>query len=86
MPILVIEVVSPSTRQRDLDRKRDFYMKAGIPDYWAVDPETRAIIRITPGSRESITSTLTWAPQAVAVVLEMDVAAMFDECLHRTAG
>ncbi len=41
-PILVVEVVSPSTRSLDLVEKAHDYALAGIPEYWAVDRERRA--------------------------------------------
>lgn len=37
-PLLVIEVVSPSTRYLDLGAKRLRYAAAGVPNYWIVDP------------------------------------------------
>lgn len=42
---LVMEVVSPGdvNRRRDLVDKRDVYARAGIPEYWIVDPEQRTI-------------------------------------------
>ena len=36
-PDLVVEVLSPSTRQLDLTTKRERYAKAGVGDYWLVD-------------------------------------------------
>lgn len=36
-PLLVVEVLSPSTRARDLITKRAAYLDAGIPSYWVVD-------------------------------------------------
>lgn len=38
-PDLVIEVLSPSTRRKDVVRKRRLYARAGVPRYWIVDPE-----------------------------------------------
>jgi Uma2 family endonuclease len=35
---LVMEVVSDDDRRRDLDTKRREYARAGIPEYWIVDP------------------------------------------------
>ncbi len=38
-PLLVVEVLSPSTRRYDLLLKRDVYARAGIAWYWLVDPD-----------------------------------------------
>jgi Uma2 family endonuclease len=43
-PTLVIEVMSPSTRTIDLVEKAEDYALAGIPEYWAVDPEHKELI------------------------------------------
>jgi Uma2 family endonuclease len=40
---LVVEVLSPSNRGRDLVLKRHEYAAAGIPLYWIVDPADRAL-------------------------------------------
>lgn len=37
-PDLVAEVLSESTRRTDLLRKRRLYERAGVAEYWAVDP------------------------------------------------
>ncbi|HKG28786.1 MAG TPA: Uma2 family endonuclease [Thermomicrobiales bacterium] len=42
-PDLVIEVVSPSNRGRDLLTERSLYARAGVREYWLVDPEARTI-------------------------------------------
>ncbi len=46
-PMLVVEVVSPSTRSLDLVEKAHDYALAGIPEYWAVDRERRAFHAFT---------------------------------------
>jgi Uma2 family endonuclease len=38
-PELVIEIGSPSTRRRDETIKRLLYERAGVSEYWVVDPE-----------------------------------------------
>ena len=38
-PDLVIEVLSDSTRRKDVLRKRRLYARAGVAWYWIVDPE-----------------------------------------------
>lgn len=42
-PVLVVEVLSPSTRREDQLRKSGEYLAAGIGQYWVVDPELREI-------------------------------------------
>ena len=36
-PDLVVEVLSPSTRSRDLNLKRRRYAHFGVPEYWPID-------------------------------------------------
>lgn len=38
LPLLVVEVLSPSTRGRDQVEKRRLYAARGIPSYWLLDP------------------------------------------------
>jgi Uma2 family endonuclease len=38
-PALVVEILSTSTRKRDAQIKRRLYERAGIREYWLVDPE-----------------------------------------------
>lgn len=40
-PALVVEVLSPSTRKRDLGVKRQLYDRGGVREYWVVDPKGR---------------------------------------------
>lgn len=42
-PILVVEVLSRSTRSEDTVRKSMEYAEGGIGQYWIVDPDLRAI-------------------------------------------
>jgi len=43
----LIEVVSPSNRGRDLLTKRALYARAGVREYWLVDPGARTIEILT---------------------------------------
>ena len=53
-PDLVVEILSPSTANRDLTRKRWSYEAAGIPEYLIVDPEQRMglLLRLEGGRYE----------------------------------
>lgn len=42
-PDLVIEVVSPTHRERDVLVKKALYARHRVREYWIVDPETRTI-------------------------------------------
>ena len=40
-PDLLVEIVSPSNRRHDTVLKLDLYRRAGVGEYWIVDPEAR---------------------------------------------
>jgi Uma2 family endonuclease len=42
-PAIVVEILSPGTRACDETLKRDLYARAGVREYWMVDPDARAI-------------------------------------------
>ncbi len=42
-PDLVVEVVSPSSETHDSYRKLVAYARAGVPEYWIVDPDAQNI-------------------------------------------
>jgi Uma2 family endonuclease len=46
-PDLAIEVLSPSSRGRDLLTKRALYARAGVREYWIVDPASRTVEILT---------------------------------------
>ena len=43
-PDLVVEVLSPSTRKKDMTLKVNKYMNAGVREYWIIDPKKEYII------------------------------------------
>jgi len=42
-PDMAIEILSPSTSRYDRTLKFDTYLKAGIKEYWVIDPETNTL-------------------------------------------
>ncbi|MFW6192528.1 MAG: Uma2 family endonuclease, partial [Gemmatimonadota bacterium] len=42
-PDLVVEILSPSTEERDRGVKRKLYRRRGMAEYWIVDPEEEAV-------------------------------------------
>ncbi len=43
-PVLVLEVISPSSRQTDRVRKMALYARSGVLEYWIADPEHRTLV------------------------------------------
>ena len=72
-PILVVEVLSGSTARRDLGKKRDAYLRIGIPAYWVVDPDRRRVLVWTQASSEPtiVTDVLRWQPRGDIPPLEL---------------
>ena len=83
IPILVVEVLSRSTRDRDLGKKRRFYMKAGVAEYWIVDREEKVVIQVRPGGEQRISTTLTWSPPGTRATLDIDTAKIFPDVSNR---
>jgi Uma2 family endonuclease len=46
VPLLVVEVLSPSTRSKDLVLKRDVYARIGIPSYWVLDHREPSLLAL----------------------------------------
>jgi Uma2 family endonuclease len=42
-PLVVVEILSPSTRRVDLELKRACYAAARCPSYWVVDPQVPSL-------------------------------------------
>ena len=79
-PTLVIEVLSPSTARFDRFVKRRRFQKAGIPEYWVVDLDARAVDRWRPADErpETLDERLLWNPAGAMQPLELNLPVLFD--------
>jgi Uma2 family endonuclease len=74
VPDLVVEILSPSTAERDQSLKKTLYEGYGVPEYWVVDVEDHRIDRyVLSGAAyaepERCTDRITFAAAAVTVGL-----------------
>lgn len=44
VPTLIVEVLSPATKGKDLATKLQLYLKSGVLEYWVVDPEEKRVV------------------------------------------
>lgn len=55
-PDFVLEVLSPSTRKKDLTIKHRKYLNAGVREYWIMDPKERRLITYDFENGENVAS------------------------------
>jgi len=85
IPLLIVEILSPSTRSEDTLRKPQEYARIGVPYFWVVDREAAMITMLAHnGEGWDITAELTADHGATDVALgdhgavRVDVAALLD--------
>jgi Uma2 family endonuclease len=78
-PVLVVEILSPSTARRDRHRKRPAYLSHGVREVWIVNEEKRTIERWTAASEfpETHHGSITWAPDAAKPPLAIGEEELF---------
>ena len=78
LPLLVVEILSHGSHRHDLHKKRDAYLRLGIPEYWVVDPEERCVrvfrAAFAPGEPTRVTDLLSWKPWVDVPALEINVS------------
>jgi len=81
--LLTIEVLSPSTARADRTLKRRRYQRAGIPEYWILDPDARVLERwrVNDDRPEIVSTDLTWEPSEGIPPLRISVADLFATAL-----
>ncbi len=55
VPDLVVEVLSPSTRENDLGAKRHQYLNAGVRELWLVDPADHSVTIVDAAGERRLT-------------------------------
>lgn len=81
IPLLVVEVLSPSTARYDRITKRGRYQRSRVEDYWIIDCDARIIERWRPDDQrpEIVTGLIAWQPWPEIPALEIDLAGFFDK-------
>ena len=79
VPLLVVEVLSPSTARYDRITKRRRFQRSRVDEYWIVDPDARRIERWRPDDQEAelLAGRITWQPSANGPVLTIDLDRYF---------
>jgi Uma2 family endonuclease len=78
-PDLIIEIRSPATAALDDGEKRELYARAGVAEYWRVDPDAETVLaaRLVEGRYLPIPSESDTVRSVVAPQFVVDVAALF---------
>jgi Uma2 family endonuclease len=81
VPLLIAEVLSPSTAFSDRTTKRRRYQRSRVWEYWIVDIHARVVERWRPddGRPEILSERLEWDPDSAAPSLVIDLAEYFRE-------
>ncbi len=79
---LVMEIISPNDRERDEVVKKEEYARAGIAEYWLVDPQKREItVFFLQNGRYAIHGLFKLGDTAESMLLpgfSVDVSSVFD--------
>lgn len=81
IPLLIVEVLSPSTALNDRTTKRRRYQASRVGEYWIVDVDARVIERWLPGDErpEILAEQIEWQPDPNLAPLAIDLADYFRE-------
>lgn len=71
-PDLIIEILSPSTRRRDRLVKLNLYQRAGVREYWIVDPDSQSVQVFLPDNGGSLRLHEDYGREDVAKVNVLD--------------
>jgi len=79
IPLLVVEVLSPSSLRHDRFTKRRLYQELGVPLYWLVDPDARSVEVWTPEATFPVTEheAVRWQPDGANEPLVLSLNDLF---------
>lgn len=82
--LLAVEVISPSSVRTDRIKKRDFYLDAGVEEYWIADLDARIVERWRPMQEtpDVLRDRLEWNPRDSGALV-IDVIALFDRIMRK---
>jgi len=72
-PDLVIEILSPGTRSKDLELKRKIYCGFAVQEYWIVDPDLETIEVLILGEERYLTTAVYAKSQCLSSPLLPDL-------------
>jgi Uma2 family endonuclease len=78
-PDLVVEIFSPSTRERDLGDKFNLYALSGVREYWIIDGDARqfSLFSLQGARFDPLPNDGQVARSAILPELEIDLTALF---------
>ncbi|MGE0551843.1 MAG: Uma2 family endonuclease [Gemmatimonadales bacterium] len=81
IPVLIAEVLSPTTARHDRITKRRRYQRSGVATYWIVDPDARLVEIWVPRANQPTIADerLDWRPQSALEPLRIELAPYFAE-------
>ena len=81
VPLLIAEVLSPSTALSDRTTKRRRYQQSRVGEYWIVDVDARVIERWRPADQrpEILAERIEWQPDPALAPLGIELADYFRE-------
>lgn len=79
-PDLVVEILSPGTRETDTEVKRKLYASMGVREYWLVDPVSRSVA-VLMLAEDGFETRATYGPGQVVIsvllAVEMSIDSIF---------
>lgn len=79
-PDFIVEVLSPSTRKKDMKKKLSKYLAAGVREYWMIDlKEKKVIVHADKGEEDSDIAVYTFEHKVPVRIFDNDCEVDFKE-------